>query len=102
MGTANNILYQTFTTINLLGCIWAIIVLYKHFAPEVYIHPWVKRYVFAMIACLFCFVIYQLNSFVMDIQVPWTAKLGVTIFFTKSIIFTKIAGILRPHNQTGS
>lgn len=101
MGTANTILYQTFTTINLVGCVWAITSLYKHFHDGLVTHVWIKRYVLAMIACLFTFAIYQLNSYVMEVFLPWTAKLGITIFFIKSLIFTKIAGLLRQTNQTG-
>lgn len=102
MGSYNYILFQAFSVINLIGCLTAIARLYKHYGPEVYIHPKVKRYVMAMIACLFGYVFLQLNALIKDdTSEPWIVKIIGTMFFIKSIIFPTIAALLRPNNQTG-
>lgn len=93
---ANTVLYQFFAVINFAGCLYAICRLWQYFHPSKHFPRALVQYVHFMILCLFCFAVYQLNTFTADSDLtPWTMKIGVMLYFIKSIIFTRVAETLR-------
>lgn len=102
METTNSILYQGFSALNLVGCIYALYKLYCYFSPHKIFLPKVIQYVNFMLLCLFVFAIYQLAALANpDLDLPWQMKIGVTMFWIKSVIFTRVAEYLRGINHRG-
>lgn len=107
MDTPNNILYQLFSAVNFVGCIYAIYRLYCYFSPHKQILPQIVRYVNFMLLCLFMFTVYQLAALANPIlDLPWQMKIGVTMFWIKSVYFNdvveKLVKLLQGRNQIGS
>jgi len=92
MQSSNYIIYQVFSALNIVGCILAVICLYRAFPPRLKFHKATQSTALGLGAICMYGVITQANTLIVgDLNLAWQPKLLLTIIIITSLRFARKA-----------